>query len=178
MGNAMKPFAAVSLLLALIILPGCIHALSLRSPDGEILRGRYRFARGNTGLMQVTRANGEVLSGKFTQVGRTAFVERYEKTFGRGSISVAGLDASPYGHLSGGPFASSYGLTGSAYREAPADAPRDAVAALRGPLFYWMALLRGNRGTTMECYLIGSSYTNHGFGSCRSHAGEEYNVDF
>jgi hypothetical protein len=174
----MKPSVVALLLLTLVILPGCIHILNLRSPEGETLRGRYRFARGDTGLMQVTRTNGEVLSGKFAQVGRTAFVERYKKTFGRGSINVAGLDASPYGHLSGGPFASSYGLTGSAYREAPADAPGDAVAALRGPLFYWTALLRGNRGTTMECYLIGSSYTNHGFGSCRSHAGEEYSVDF
>jgi hypothetical protein len=173
----MKLFVLVPLL-SLLTLPGCIHGINLRSTDGETLRGRYRFAREHQGLIQITQLSGEILFGTFTQVGRGAFVEGYEKTFGSGSISVAGLDASPYGHLSGGPFASSYGLTGSAYREMPVNTLTKSVTALNGPLFYWMASLRGDRGTTMACYFIGSSYTNHGFGSCKSHTGEEYSADF
>ena len=173
----MKLFVLVPIL-SVLALPGCIHGLNLRSTDGETLRGRYRFAREDRGLIQVTQVNGEILSGTFAQVGRAAFVEGYEKTFGSGSISVAGLDASPYGHLSGGLFASSYGLTGSAYREMPVDTLSESVPAVHGPLFYWTALLRGDRGATMACYFIGSSYTNHGFGSCKSHTGEEYSADF
>ena len=174
----MKLFIFLPLYLSLLILPGCIHGLSLRSTDGETLRGRYRFAREDTGLMQVTGTTGEILSGKFAQVGRTTFIESYEKTFGRGSITVAGVDVSPYGHFSGGMFASSYTLTGSAYRELPESTSGGSAIGVKGPLFYWTALLRGDRGTTMACFFIGSSYTNHGFGSCKSHSGEEYSAKF
>ena len=178
LGNPMRSFALVRLLLFWLLVTGCIHDLRLRSVDGETLRGRYRFAREYTGLIQVTGANGEILSGKFAEVSRAAFVESYEKTFGSGSISMAGLDRSPYGHLSGGLFAGSYGLTGSAYRAIPGDTPAGSATVVSGPLFYWTALLQGDRGTTMDCYFIGSSYTNHGFGSCKSRMGEEYSADF
>ncbi len=174
----MKALIVLPSLLSLLVFPGCIHGLSLRSTEGEIWRGRYRFAREDSGLMQVTGANGELLSGKFAQVGRTSFIESYEKTFGKGSITLAGLDASPYGHLSGGIFANSYAVTGSAYREVPENAAPGSAGTVRGPLFYWTALLRGDKGTTMACYFIGSSYTNHGFGSCKSHTGEEYGAKF
>lgn len=142
------------------------------------MRGWYRFAREDKGLMQVTGTTGEFLSGRFAQVGRTTFIESYEKTFGRGSITVAGLDASPYGHFSGGMFASSYAITGSAYRELSGKDSAGSAIGVKGPLFYWTALLRGDRGTTMACYFIGSSYTNHGFGNCKSHTGEEYSAKF
>jgi len=178
MGNLTTSLVLAALLISLLILPGCTYSMRLRSPNGETLHGRYRFARENTGLMEVTRSNGEILSGKFAQVGRTTFVETYEKTFGSGSISVAGLDASPYGYLSGGPFASSYGLTGSAYRDRSLDKPTNSGNVLKGPLFYWTASLQGDRGTTMTCHFVGSSYTNHGFGSCKGHAGETYSADF
>jgi len=170
--------ATVPLLMSCLLVPGCIHAVRLRSEDGETLHGRYRFARENTGLIQVTQGNGERLSGRFVEVSRTAFVESYEKTFGSGSISVAGLDKSPYGHLSGGLFASSYGLTGLAYRQVADAKAKTPATVLKGPLFYWTASLQGDRGTTMDCYFIGSSYTSHGFGSCKSHTGKEYGADF
>ena len=178
LGKLMRWLAMVSLFLSWLLVPGCIHNLRLRSAGGETLHGKYRFARENTGLIQVKRANGELLSGSFAEVSRTAFVESYEKTFGSGSITVAGLDKSPYGHLTGGLFPGSYGLTGLAYREMADEKGTNSATVLKGPLFYWTALLQGDRGTSMDCYFIGSSYTNHGFGSCKSRTGEEYRADF
>jgi len=173
-----KEIRLLLVIVSLLISQGCVHSLKLRSAGGETLQGRYRFARENTGLMQVKRADGEVLSGRFAQVGRTAFVKSYEKTFGSGSIQEAGLDKAPYGHLTGGVFPKSYSLTGSAYREVPGDKGGKSATVLKGPLFYWTVLLQGDRGTSMDCFFIGSSYTNHGFGSCKSHTGEEYSADF
>ena len=150
----------------------------MRSADGERLAGKYRFARDNTGLIQVTAEDGEVLAGKFTTVGRATFVENYNKTFGRGSIAVEGPDVSGYGNPFGGPFGSSHGLTDFAYGETSKSGSGNSGSGIKGPLFYWTASLQGDKGATMGCYFIGSSYTGHGFGRCKSHTGKEYMVEF
>lgn len=173
----MKRQSGAALALCLLLLTGCVHQLTLHSRDGQRLSGRYRFARDDSGLIQVMGAKGEIFHGRFVRVARSAFVEEYQKTFGRGSIAVfepelAGAD--PFA----GVFGSSSTLSDSAYGESFDRAPGKSQLAVRGPLFYWTASLRGNRGTTMGCYLIGSAYTEHGFGKCKSEAGNEYSVEF
>jgi hypothetical protein len=150
----------------------------MHSRDGEKLSGKYRFAREDTGLIQVINSDGEILDGNFIRVGRAAFVESYEKTFGRGSIAVDGPDVSRYGNAFGGMFFSSSALSDSAHGETFNSASGKSEIVVKGPLFYWTASLRGNRGSTMECYFIGSSYTGHGFGRCMSRTGKEYSVEF
>ena len=168
----------IAVALFLLLLSACTHSLSMRSPDGERLRGQYRFARENTGLIQVTGVDGEVLAGKFGTVGRATFVESYENTFGSGSIRIDGPDISGYGTLFGGVFGRSRALADSAYGDTLDSTSGKSETGVRGPLFYWTASLRGDRGTTMGCYFIGSSYTGHGFGRCKSHMGKEYAVEF
>lgn len=167
--------AWVFLALALVALPGCVHALSLHSRDGESWRGKYRFAREDTGLIQVSAPDGEVLRGKFGRVSRAAFVASYAQTFGSGAIAVETPDIPADGSGFAGLFARSNVLVESARGE---DFKAGARVTVTGALFYWTASLRGDRGLTMDCYFIGSSYTGHGFGKCKAHTGEEYTAEF
>jgi hypothetical protein len=162
--------------LSLLILSACVHSLTIQGGDGEKLSGRYRFTREDTGLIQVIGSNGEVLSGGFLRVGRSSFVDSYKKTFGSGTIVVDGPDLPAY--TFGGLFGNSYALTDAAYGEAFSDLSGNSAILVKGPLFYWTASLRGDKGTTMGCYFIGSSYTGHGFGRCKSHTGKEYSSQF
>ncbi len=150
----------------------------MHSRDGEQLSGRYRFAREGAGLIQVIGSDGELLNGNFVRVGRTTFTESYEKTFGRGSIAVDGPDVSRYSNAFGGLFFSSSALTDSAYGETFNSASGKSEIVVKGPLFYWTASLQGDRGSSMGCFLVGSSYTGHGFGRCKSRIGKEYSVEF
>jgi hypothetical protein len=152
--------------------------MSLHSIDGEMVSGRYRFAREGTGLIQVFGPDGELLSGKFSQVSRAGFVESYKKIFGSGSITVYGPDVSAYGGGFGAAFVGSYTPRETAHGESFNKASGKSSIAVRGPFFYRKASLRGDRGTIMECYFIGSSYTGHGFGRCKSDKGKEYSVEF
>jgi hypothetical protein len=173
----MMRLLGAALALCLFFLTGCVHPLTMHSKDGQRLSGRYRFARNDSGLIQVTGAKGEVFHGRFLRVARSAFIENYEKLFGRGSIAVSEPElrgANPFA----GVFGSSSTIADSAYGESFDRAPGKSELAVRGPLIYWTASLWGDRGTTMGCYLIGSSYTEHGFGRCKSNAGSEYSVEF
>ena len=168
----------IPLALSLWVLSACAHRLQMHSRDGEKLSGSYRFAREDTGLIRVRSSEGEVLNGKFVYVERKIFVESYEKTFGIGSITVDGPDVSSFGNAFGGVFGSSYLLMDAAYGQTFNSAADNPETVVRGPLFYWTASLQGDRGTTMGCYLIGSSHTGRGFGRCKSHTGKEYSVEF
>jgi hypothetical protein len=110
------------------------------------------------------------------RVGRSSFVDSYKKTFGSGTIVVDGPDLP--GYAFGGLFGNSYALTDAAYGETSSDLSGNSAILVKGPLFYWTASLRGDKGTTMGCYFIGSSYTGHGFGRCKSHTGKEYSSQF
>jgi hypothetical protein len=172
-----KPLFFLSLTAYLWLLSACVYTLSMHSMDGEKLSGRYRFARENTGLIQVTASDGELLHGKFIRVGRSDFIESYEKTFGRGTIIAEGPDISSYGNAFAGMFGSSSVLADAAYGEVFNSAPGSTVA-VRGPLFYWTASLSSSQGHALACYFLGSSYTGHGFGRCKSRTGKEYSVEF
>ena len=176
--SQMKQLISVPLALSLSFLSACTHNLSMRSSDGERWNGEYRFARENTGLIRVRAKDGEVLMGKFITVGRATFVESYENTFGSGSIAAESPDASAYGNPFAGAFRGSPTPTDFAFAEIFDSASGKSETAIRGPLFYWTASLQSDRGATMGCYFIGSSYTGHGFGRCKSHAGKEYTVQF
>lgn len=171
----MKRLILIGWALSIVGLPACVHSLSMGSSDGEKLSGRYRFADETTGLIQVIGDNGEVLAGKFTTVGRGTFVENYRSTFGSGSIIAEGPDVSNhFGGILGG----SYALPDSAYGQSPDTGSGNSKTEVKGPLFYWIAPLRGEKGTAMTCYFIGSSYTGHGFGRCKHQTGKEYAVEF
>lgn len=154
----------------------CVHSLSMRSKDGEELSGRYRFARENTGLMEVIGSDSEILRGKFVRVGRGSFVDLYQQTFGRESIRVDGPDLPAYAFS--GLLGSSYALADAAYGETFENLSGNSEIMVKGPLFYWIGSLRGDKGTIMGCYFIGSSNTGHGFGTCKSHTGKEYSARF
>jgi hypothetical protein len=166
----------LALLLLLVMASACVHSLSMSSSDGEELSGRYRFARENTGLIEVIGSDSEILRGKFVRVGRGSFVDLYQQTFGSGSITVDGPDlpASAFSSL----FGSSYALTDPAYGETFDNVSGNSEILVKGPLLYWMGSLRGDKGTIMGCYFIGSSYTGHGFGRCKTHTGKEYSARF
>jgi hypothetical protein len=168
----------LTMALSMAVLPACIHSMSMRSADGESLSGQYRFSSETTGLIRIIGGDGEVLTGKFVTVGRGAFVESYRNTFGTGSIIVDGPDVSGYGNPFGGIFGGSHALTDSAYGETFDITAGNFETGVRGPLFYWTASLRGNKGTTIGCHFIGSSYTGHGFGRCKNHTGKEYTLEF
>ena len=174
----MKRHVSAALAISLVFLSACVHDFTMHSKDGKELNGRYRFARDDTGLIQISGPGGETLNGRFVQVERATFVASYEQTFGRGSITAYGPDVSAYGNLFAGGFGSSSALSDTAFGETFNSARSGSEIAVRGPLFYWTASLGGDRGTTMRCYLIGSSYTGHGFGKCKSDAGHEYSVEF
>ncbi len=166
------------LALFLFMLVGCVHNINMQSKDGEKWKGKYRFARDDSGLVQMIGASGEVLTGKFHRVGRPTFVEGYKNTFGSDSITTQGPDISAYGNAFGGGIASSRSLADSAQGARLQDGPGDAKLIVTGPLFYWTASLHGDRGTSMGCYFVGSSYTGRGFGRCKSHTGKEYGAEF
>ena len=127
--------------------------------------------------MRLLGPDGEVLSGEFVAVGRRDFVARYENSFGLGSIALETPDVSAYGNAFGSRFASSHALIESAHGEVFRDSGPSPIA-VSGPLFYWTAGLKGDRGTTLRCYFIGSRYTGGGFGRCKGDTGEEYTAEF
>ena len=174
----MKRSGFAPLLFSLLTLSACVHSLSMHSTDGEKWSGRYRFARQDTGLIQVMGSDGEVLNGTFERVARTTFVKSYEQTFGRRSIAIEAPGSSAYGNAFDGFFGSSRARADAAYGETFNRAYSNSEVTVRGPLFYWTASLQGDRGTTMACYFIGSSYTGSGFGRCRNHTGNDYSVEF
>lgn len=167
--------SAIGLTVTLLFLSACVHDLSMHSKDGQNLNGRYRFAAGEDGLIQVTGAGGELLSGRFVRISRATFVDNYEKIFGFGSVGVYEPEISD-GNPFSGVFGSSSALPDLAHGETWSAGKSQTT--VRGPLFYWSASLTGERGTKMVCYLIGSSYTGHGFGKCKSEPGQEYTVEF
>lgn len=175
--NGFKMKREIALAAALLGLSACVHNLSMHSKDGQQLTGRYRFGAGDSGLIQVTGPSGELLNGRFLRVARASFVESYEKVFGDGSIAVYEPELSD-GNPFSGVFGSSSALPDLAYGESFDRTGGNSETMARGPLFYWSASLVGDRGTRMGCYLIGSSYTGHGFGKCKTDAGHEYSVEF
>jgi len=174
----MKQFILIVVAL-LLSAPGCVHELSLHSRDGEKLSGQYRFARETTGSIRITDSNGEVFTGNFITVERARFISDYTTAFGSGSIIVDGPDLSAYGNAFRGVLlGNSRVRTDAAYGETFSKTAANSEIGVTGPLFYWIASLRGDQGATMGCYFIGSSYTGHGFGRCKTHAGKEYTADF
>ena len=162
----------------ILVLAGCVHKLTMHSRSGDTLAGRYRFARENTGLIEIPFGKDEVLSGRFITVSRGDFVDAYTRAFGTGSIAVDGPDVSSYGSPFTGMLASSHTLPGSAYGETFRSAAAPSSTSVTGPLFYWTASLQSDRGTSVTCFFIGSAYTGHGFGRCKTPHGEEYTADF
>jgi hypothetical protein len=170
--------AGLALLMGCVLLAACAHSMTMRSRDGETLLGRYRFGREGQGLMQITTSQGEVLHGTFAPVHRTAFVNGYEKAFGRGSIDWDGPDLSAAGNVFLGLFGNSYALSESASGEKFNAPGNQSTTVITGPLFYWTAFLEGDKRSSMRCYLIGSAHTGSGFGRCMGHQGKEYSVEF
>ncbi|HVO94121.1 MAG TPA: hypothetical protein VMT22_14825, partial [Terriglobales bacterium] len=168
----------VTLLLLLLSVCGCAHRVSMISSDGEKWQGRWRYARGDDGLMQIIGAEGEVLVGTFSRVARPTFVEAYEKTFGIGTIAMDGPDLSQHGGALMGFPGTASPFNETAYAEPLGGAVGSPGVAVSGPLFYWTANLQGDRRTTMQCFLIGSSYTGSGIGRCRGPTGKDYLVQF
>lgn len=166
----------IAICVSLMMVAACTHRVSMVSGDGEKWLGRWRYGRGDNGLMQVAGADGEVLMGTFSRVPRQIFVENYEKIFGTDTIAVDGPDLSHYGNAFAGFLGSSSSLAETAYAEPLS--PGKSGAAVSGPLFFWMANLQGDRRTNMRCFLIGSSYTGKGIGRCRGPTGKDYLVEF
>ncbi len=174
----MKSLRNLGLVLTFLMLGGCSHPMTMKSPEGVIYGGRYRFGRDDGGLMQIHGPGNEMLLGRFDRVGRTAFVENYEKAFGRGTIELDGPDLSRHAGTLGGVIGPTSGFHETAYADPAAAAEGRPTKSITGPLFYWVASLQGDRRTVLGCFLIGSSYTGSGFGRCKSQSGQEYNIDF
>ena len=174
----MKSLGNLGLALTLLLLAGCFYPMTMQSSDGVTYGGRYRFGREHSGLMQIHGPGDEVLLGSFDRVGRTAFVESYEKIFGRGTIELDGPDLSRHAGTIGGILGPTSDFHETAYADPAAVAEGRPSKSITGPLFYWVASLQGDRRTVLGCFLIGSSYTGSGFGRCKSQSGQEYNVDF
>ena len=172
----MEPFRFAIILT--IFLAACTHSLTMHSRDGEKLDGRWRFAREGMRLLQVIGADGEVLVGAFNPVPRRTFFEKYQNTFGGDSIDADGPDLSAYGHVFGGLLGSSPTLVDIAYGESYNRLSGESMHVVKGPLQYWTASLQGDRRTTMQCFLIGSSSTGRGLGRCKGLSGKEYTVEF
>jgi len=166
------------LALALFMLSGCTHQMTMKSLEGLTYDGRYRFGREDGGLMEIYGPENEVLIGRFSRVGRTAFVESYQKTFGPGTIELAGPDLSRHAGSQSGYIGPTSGFHETAYADPMAAAQGRPTKTISGPLFYWVASLQGDRRTVLGCFFIGSSYTGGGFGRCKSQSGQEYNIDF
>lgn len=174
----MKSFRIFSVIFCLFGLSACTNQVRFTSSDGETWQGRWRYARGDDGLMQVIGTEGEVLVGTFSRVPRRAFVDGYEKAFGTGTIAMDGPDLSEHGGAFVGFLGASKTFNETAFAEPLAGTVGNPGMAVSGPLFYWTANLQGDRRTTMQCFLIGSSYTGRGIGRCRGPTGKEYLVQF
>jgi hypothetical protein len=161
-----------------LFLSGCSQSVTLYSVDGESWQGKWRHARDETALMQISGSAGEILIGTFKPVSRQAFFERYEKTFGTGAIAADGPDVSAFGNAFGGMLAGSNALLDVAYGQNFNPASGKSTQMVSGPLFYWTANLQGDRKTTLYCFLIGSAYTGHGLGRCKGTTGKDYTVEF
>ncbi|HEY7716567.1 MAG TPA: hypothetical protein VIE90_18785 [Candidatus Binatia bacterium] len=173
-----RVFVIVVALLALF-LTSCAYRLTLHARDGEKLDGEWRFGQEGGGFIQVFADDGEVLAGKLAAVPRENFLDGYRKTFGRGSIEAVGPDLSAYGNGLWGPLgSSSNALLDVVYGESFNPAANQSRNAVSGPLFYWIADLQGDRRTSMQCFLIGSSYSARGLGRCKNDGGQEYTVEF
>lgn len=168
----------ILLVLSLMILTSCVNRLTMHSLDGERLDGKWRFAREGSGLIQVAGSAGELLVGTFDPVPRPMFLEGYQKTFGGGTIDTDGPDVSAFGNAFAGILGNSNALGDVAYGENYNSASGKSAHVVMGPLFYWTANLQDDKRTTMQCFLIGSSYTGHGLGRCKGAAGKEYTVEF
>lgn len=166
------------LALALLMISGCAHQMTMKSPEGLTYDGRYRFGREDGGLMQIYGPENEVLIGRFSRVSRTGFVESYQKTFGPGTIELDGPDLSRHAGSLSGVIGPTSGFHETAYADPMAAAQGRPTKTISGPLFYWVASLQGDRRTVLGCFFIGSAYTGSGFGRCKSQSGQEYNIDF
>jgi hypothetical protein len=164
-------------ILAALLFSACVHPVRMHARDGERLDGRWRFAREGGGLMQVFSSDGEVLVGTLTAVAREKFFASYQQTFGQGSID-AEPDLSSYGHafwsLPGRLNPLSQIVQGENFDTAAVKSTRSVM----GPLFYWTGNLQGDKRTSMQCFLIGSSLDARGLGRCKGPGGKEYTVDF
>ena len=171
-------FQATAVICCSLFLSCCAQRVILYSVDGESWQGKWRHARDETGLMQISGSAGEILVGTFKPVSRRAFFERYEKTFGTGAIAADGPDVSGFGNAFAGMLGGSNTLLDVAYGENFNPASGKSTQRVAGPLFYWTANLQGDRKTTMHCFLIGSAYTGHGLGRCKGTTGKDYTVEF
>jgi len=161
-----------------LFLTACVQPLTLHSLDGERLDGRWRFAREGRGLIQVSGGDGEVLVGALHPVSRKTFFDRYQKTFGGGTIDADGPALSQVGDAFVGFLGNSRALVDVAYGENYNQASGKTLNVVKGPLFFWTGTLEGDRRTTMQCFLIGSSTTGHGLGRCKGRTGKEFTVEF
>lgn len=182
-GIHLRPTLAAVVLRAAVIcyslfLSCCSQRVTLYSVDGESWEGKWRHARDETGLMQISGSAGETLVGAFKPVSRQAFFERYEKTFGTGAIAADGPDVSAFGNAFAGMLGGSNTLLDVAYGENFNPTSGKSTQMVAGPLFYWTANLQSDRKTTMQCFLIGSAYTGHGLGRCKGTTGKDYTVEF
>jgi hypothetical protein len=174
----MKGLDVLSLLGVALLCVACSHPMSMISVDGEKFSGRYRLGREGTGLMQIYGPDNEVLIGRFIRVDRTVFAQGYEKAFGQRTIETDGPDLSRHVNAFGGLLGNSSTFHETAYSESNLSVPGQTARSVSGPLFYWTASLQGDRRLVLGCFLIGSAYTGHGFGRCKSQTGKEFHVDF
>jgi hypothetical protein len=165
-------------IVSLLFLTSCVYPLTMHSKSGERLDGRWRFARGDSGLIQVSGTGGELLIGTFKPVNRRDFFAHYQKTFGAGTIDADGPGLSAYGNGFWALLGSANALGDVAYGENYNGASGKSPQMVSGPLFYWTASLQGDKRTVMQCFLIGSTYTGHGLGRCKAAEAREYTVEF
>jgi hypothetical protein len=171
-----KGFAV--LLLSCLVLPSCVHQLTMHARDGERLNGRWRLAREGTALIQVIDSNGEVLAGTLTRVARRNFFESYQQTFGPGSIDAEGPELSSYGNALLAAPGTRNALTDVVYGESFDKTSGAGGHSVTGPLVYWTAHLHGDSRAVMQCFLIASSHSTRGLGRCKGASGKEYTVSF
>jgi hypothetical protein len=174
----MTEFRRLPVAIVALFLSACAYPMTMTSLEGEKFTGRYRVGREDGGLMQIYGPENEVLIGRFSRVGRTDFVENYEKTFGRGTIELDGSDLSRHSATIGGMLGTASIFHETAYADPVAAAAGKPTKVISGPLFYWVASLQGDRRSVLGCFLIGSSYTGSGFGRCKNQSGKEFLVDF
>jgi hypothetical protein len=163
---------------AALLLSSCVQRLTMHSRDGERLDGRWRPAREGNALIQVHNSDGELLVGLLRPVARRYFFDRYQETFGRGSIEAEGPDLSSSGHALLALPGTVNPLADMVYAESFDKSSGQAGQSITGPLVYWTANLEGDKRTLMRCFLIGSSYSQRGLGRCMGPAGKEYTVSF
>jgi hypothetical protein len=169
---------ATLLLLVHLLLASCAYRVTLHARDGEKLDGQWRFGYEGGALLELSASDGEVLVGALEALGRRNFFQRYQETFGHGSIDADGPDLSVYGNGLWGPLGRSNALLDMVHGESFNPAAMRSHNVIRGPLLYWTADLQGDRQTSMHCFLIGSAHTARGLGRCKSGDGKEYTVEF